>query len=206
VFWRGGGRLPRAAGWAPTNQICCDRPRDWIVVRGSCIGDLPAANGRDASGALDACRGVGCSKSGLSNICLGRKKVDAQMPRGALSVARRLKPLETVLRGRDIVSRVFRCDSRKYMHIQAQYAHIRLLYVIYIQIPSIRTYTYIYELTGNWSNGQRLKQQYTCRYMHIHAYTCIYLLRTYLFSKYVYLSFIREYTVYTSIHVQGEKW
>ncbi len=74
VFWRVGGRRPRASGWAPTDQICCDRPRDWIVVRGSCIGDLPAANGRDASGAVDACRGVGCAKSGPSNICQVPKK------------------------------------------------------------------------------------------------------------------------------------
>ena len=46
-------------------------------------------------------------------------------------------------------------------------------------------------MEGKWCNGQRWKQQYTCRYMHIHTYTCVYLLRTYIFSKYVYLSFIR---------------
>ncbi len=40
VFLRGGSRRPRASGWTPTNQTCCDRPWDWIVVRGSCMGDL----------------------------------------------------------------------------------------------------------------------------------------------------------------------
>ncbi len=61
-------------------------------------------NERDASGALDARRREGCSKSGLQNICLGRKKVSAQMLWGALSVARQLPPQETVFRGRGIDS------------------------------------------------------------------------------------------------------
>ncbi len=37
---------------------------------------------RDAQGALGACSGVGCAKSGLHKLCLGRKKLDAQMPWG----------------------------------------------------------------------------------------------------------------------------
>jgi hypothetical protein len=60
------------------------------------------------------------------------KKVDAQMPRGALSVARRLLPLRTVLRGRGIVSCVYRCDSRKYMHI----VHICMYMYVYTPVSS----------------------------------------------------------------------
>ena len=56
--------------------------------------------------ALDACNVVGCANLGLHKLSRGLKKVDAQMPRGALSVARRLPPLETVFRGRGIGSRV----------------------------------------------------------------------------------------------------
>ena len=42
VFSRGCSRRPRAPGWTPTGQICCGAPWDWIIVRGSCIGDLRA--------------------------------------------------------------------------------------------------------------------------------------------------------------------
>ena len=42
VFSRGCSRRLRAPGWTPTGQICCGTPWDWIIVRGSCIGDLRA--------------------------------------------------------------------------------------------------------------------------------------------------------------------
>ncbi len=77
------------------------------------------------------------------------------------------------------------------------YKHNTCLYLIYIQIPSY-TYIYIHKRTYwqlvQWSE---VEQQYTCRYMLIRAYTCIYLLCTNIFSKYVYLSFIHEYLAYT---------
>jgi hypothetical protein len=112
---------------------------------------------------------------------------------GVLSVARRLPPLETVIRGRGIISRVFRCDSRKYMHIRAQYA-----FIPHIHTNIINTYIYIhirtYRQLVQW---QRWKQQYTCRYMHIHAYT--YFVRiifrsTYICLLYVNILHIRPYT------------
>ena len=90
-----------------TGLLCVDRALETSV-----------RNERGASGAQDACRGVGCAKSGLHNICRRLKKVDAQMPWGALSVARRLPPTESVFRGRGIGSSVCGCHSRKYMHIQ----------------------------------------------------------------------------------------
>ena len=40
VFLRGGSLRSLASGRIPTNQTCCDRPWGWIVVRGSCTGDL----------------------------------------------------------------------------------------------------------------------------------------------------------------------
>ncbi len=40
VFLRWGSRRPLAFGWTPTYQTCCDRPCNWILVRGSCIEDL----------------------------------------------------------------------------------------------------------------------------------------------------------------------
>ena len=40
VFLRGGNLRSRASGRIPTDQTCCDRPLGWIVVRGSCMGDL----------------------------------------------------------------------------------------------------------------------------------------------------------------------
>ena len=194
---RGGGRRPRSSGWTPTDQICCDRPWDWIGVCGSCIGDLPAANGRDASGALDACCGVGCAKSGPSNICQVRKKVDAQMPRDALSVARRLLPLETVLWGRGIVSRVFRCDSRKYMHIQAQYVHIPYIHTNTIIYVHIHTYTNWQAIGAMVRGGSSNIHADTCIYVHIHAYTYsvrIYFPSTYICALYVNILHIRSYT------------
>ena len=63
-------------------------------------------NERGASGAQDACRGVGCAKSGVHNLCQLLNKVEAQMPWGALSVARRLPPTESVFQGRGIGSSV----------------------------------------------------------------------------------------------------
>ncbi len=40
VFLRGGNLRLRASGRIPTDQTCCDRPLGWIVVSGSCMGDL----------------------------------------------------------------------------------------------------------------------------------------------------------------------
>ncbi len=40
VFLRGDSLRLRASGRIPTVQTCCDRPWGWIVVRGSCMGDL----------------------------------------------------------------------------------------------------------------------------------------------------------------------
>ncbi len=166
-------------------------------MRGSCIGDLPAANGRDASGALDARRGVGCAKSGPSNICQVRKKVDAQMPRDALSVARRLPPLETRLWGRDIVFRVFRCDSRKYMHIQAQYVHIPHIHTNTIIYVHIHTYTNLQAIGPMVRGGSSNIHADTCIYVHIHAYTYsvrINFRSTYICLLYVNILHIRPYT------------
>ena len=140
-------------------------------------------NERAAPGALDACSVVGCAKSSLHKRSRGRKKVDAHMPRGALSAARRLPPLGTVFRGRGIGSRVQGCHFRKYMHIHTKY----------MQIHHIHTYTCIYIHIHPYTNFHAVdamhvywKQQYTCRYMHIHAYTYIYLFPTYIFSESVY--------------------
>ncbi len=154
-------------------------------MRGSCIGDLLAANGRDASGALDACCGVGCAKSGLHNICLGRNKVDAHMPSGALrlSVARRLPPLEIVFRGHGIISRVFRCHSRKYMHIQAQYVHIPHIHTNTIIYVHQHTYTNLLAFGSKVRGGSRNIHADTCKYVHIHAY--IYSVRIYFRSTYI---------------------
>jgi hypothetical protein len=166
-------------------------------VRGSCIGHLPAANGRDASRALDACRGVGCAKSGLRNICRGRKKVDAQMPRGALSVAPRLPPLETVFRGRGIVSRVCRCDSRKYMHIRAQYVHIPHIHTNTIIDVHIHTYTNLQAVGPMVRGGSSNIHADTCIYVHIHAYSYsvrICFRSTYICLLYVNILRIRPYT------------
>ena len=91
------------------------------------------------------------------------------MPRGALSVARRLPPLETVFRGRGICSRVQGCHLRKYMHIHTKY----------MQIHHIHTYTciYIHIHTLTWAGLLYMQiHTYTCRYMHIHSYTCIYII------------------------------
>ena len=63
-------------------------------------------NERGASWAQDACRGVGCAKSGVHNLCQLLNKVEAQMPWGALSVARRLPPTESDFWGRGIGSSV----------------------------------------------------------------------------------------------------
>jgi hypothetical protein len=113
------------------------------------------------------------------------------MPRGALSVARQLPPLETVFRGRGIWSRVQGCHLRKYMHIHTKYKHIH----------HIHTYTYIYIHIHTYTNYHAVdamhvywKQQYTCRYMHIRAYTYIYLLLTYIFFR------VRISVIYTVIY------
>ncbi len=105
------------------------------------------------------------------------------VPRDALSVARRLPPFETVLWGRGIVSRVFRCDSRKYMHIRAQCVHI----------PHIHTNTMIYVHMHTYKNLQAIGPMVrggssnihadTCMYVHIHAYT--YSVRIYFRSTYI---------------------
>ena len=126
-------------------------------------------NERAAPGALDACRVVGCAKLSLHKRSPGRKKVDAQMPRGALSVARQLPPLETVFRGRGIGSRVRGCHLRKYMHLHTKY----------MQIQHIHTYIciciHIHALT--WAGFVYMHiHTYTCIYMHIHAYTFIYII------------------------------
>jgi len=130
---------------------------------------------------------VGCAKSGQSNICQERKKVDAQMPRDALSVARRLLPLETVIRGRGIVSRVLRCDCRKYMHIRTQYEHIP-----HIHTDTCYTYIYIHIRTGRqvvqWSEVA------AAIYMQIHAYTYIYM---HIPIPYVYIFQVRISVIYT---------
>ena len=119
------------------------------------------------SGAQDACRGVGCAKSGLHNLCRRLNKVDAQMPWGALSVARRLPPTESVFRGRGIGSSVCRCHSRKYMHIRTQYVHIRHIHTNTIIYVHIHAYT-------NLQNSLYMQvydiHAYTCIYLHIHAY------------------------------------
>ncbi len=118
--------------------------------------------------ALDACRVVGCAKLSLHKRCRGQKKVDAQMPWGALSAARRLPPLGTVFRGRGISSRVQGCHFRKYMHIHTKY----------LQIHQIHRYTciYIHIHTLTWAGFVYMHiHADTCIYMHIHAYTFIYL-------------------------------
>jgi hypothetical protein len=69
------------------------------------------------------------------------KKKGCSDARGALSVARRLPPLKIVFRGRGIVSRVFRCHSRKYMQIQAQYVHIPHIHTSTIIYVHLHTYT-----------------------------------------------------------------
>jgi len=202
VFWRGGGRRPGASGWASTYQIWCDRSRDWMAVRGSCIGDLPAANGRDASGALDACSGWGAPNRVRATSAKSEKKWMPRCPGMPWVWPADCCPWRQCFG--DVAS--FPVSWGVIAGNTCIYKHNTCIYLIYIQIHDIRTYTYIYELEGKWCNGQRRKQQYTCRYMHIRTYTCIYLFRTYIFSKYVYLSFIREYTAYTFIYVQGEKW
>ena len=87
-------------------------------------------NERAATGVLDTCRGVGCAKLSLHKLCRRLEKGDAQMPRGALSVASLLPPLETEFRGRGIDSRVLGFHFRKYMHIHAKYVHIYIVYII----------------------------------------------------------------------------
>jgi hypothetical protein len=70
-------------------------------------------NERDDSGALGACRGPCCAGMGAPNqVCAAFVKGEIKgvlrcpgVP-GALSVARRLPPRETVFRGRGISSRV----------------------------------------------------------------------------------------------------
>ncbi len=139
-FWEGAadalapldGRQPTrpAVTGSGTGFSCVDRA--W---------ETSMRNERAPPGAMDACHGVGCANLGLHKRCLGRKKVDAQMPRGALSVANRLSPLETVFRGRGIDSSVLGCHFRKYMHIHTKYDHIHHKHI------------------------------YTCIYIHIHTYT-----------------------------------
>ena len=118
-------------------------------------------NERSASVAQDACRGVGCAISGLHSRCRWQKKADAQMPWGALSVARRLPPTESVFRGRGIGSSVCGCDSRKYIHLRI-YVLIHTYTYIY---HHIRTYTYIYVFID-------LGRLYTSN---IHTYTHVYI-------------------------------
>ena len=129
-------------------------------------------NERGASGAQDACRGVGCAKSGLHSLCRWQKKVDAQMPWGALSVARRLPPTESVFRGRGISSSVSGCHSRKYIHIRI-YEHI---HTYTCKCHHIRSYTYIYVFIDLGRLYTPFIHAYTYIYLHIHTYTCIYIL------------------------------
>jgi len=57
VFLKGGSRRPLATGWTQNNQTCCDRQWGWIVVHGSCMGDLhEEREGRS--------RGPGCVQRG----------------------------------------------------------------------------------------------------------------------------------------------
>ena len=65
-------------------------------MRGALHGPRTRAAGWGAPGA----------KSGVHNLCQLLNKVEAQMPWGALSVARRLPPTESVFQGRGIGSSV----------------------------------------------------------------------------------------------------
>ncbi len=69
------------------------------------MGDLHEEREGRSRGPGRVVRVVGCAKLSLHKLCRGRKKVDTQMSRGALSVASRLPPLETEFRGRGIDSR-----------------------------------------------------------------------------------------------------
>ena len=106
-------------------------------------GDCPAWSGGGAKGALDACGGGGCAKSGVQKCRLRRKQMHAQMPWGALSGARWLPSIGNVF-GELASTPVFE-------GIIAENT------CIYVQ------YTCIYGI-----------------YMHIHTYTCIYDLRSYV--------------------------
>jgi hypothetical protein len=88
---------PRAAGWIPTDQICCNGPRDWSVVRESCIGDLRAEReGRFRGPGRAPWGGVRQIGSAKHLPRAGKSKCSDAL--GCLSVARRLPPRETVFR------------------------------------------------------------------------------------------------------------
>ncbi len=89
---------------------------------------------------------------------------------GALSVACRLQPLEIVSRGRGIAARVFRCHSRKYMHIQAQYVHIPHIHTNTIIYVHLHTYTNLLAVVPMVRGGNSNIHADTCIYVHIHAY------------------------------------
>ena len=109
VFSRGCSRRLRAPGWSPTGQICCGcsvaRHGTGLQCADRAL-ETSVRNERGASWAQDACRGLGCAKSGVHNLCQLLNKVEAQMPWGALSVARRLPPTESDFGGRGIGSSV----------------------------------------------------------------------------------------------------
>jgi hypothetical protein len=95
VFLR--GRQPTPSGlWmdAKFDQTCCDRPSDWIVVRGSCMGDIRQDREERSRGPGRVQRG-GVRKIGSAQTLPWAKKSGCS---GALSVARRLPSRETVFR------------------------------------------------------------------------------------------------------------
>ncbi len=115
----------------------------------------------------------------------------------ALSVSRRLPPLETVIMGHGICSRVRGLHLRKYMHIHTKS----------MQIHRIHTYTYIYIHKHTYTTSMLLMQcMYignsnihadTCIYVHIHTYTYswrIFFQSTYISDLYVHILHIGAYT------------
>ena len=138
VFSRGFSRRPRASGWTPTGQTCCERPWGWTIVRGSYIGDLRAEREGRFSGPGRVLRG------GMRQI---RSAHSLQMAeKSGCSLADALGCPECgppIASHGECFSRTwhrFQCLWVSFQEIHA-YTYIRTYTYIYIHIPS---YTYIY--------------------------------------------------------------
>ena len=74
LFLRGCSRRPRASGWTPTGQICCGGPWDWIIMRGSCIGDLQCETRGALQGPRTRAAGWGAPNRVFTTFADGRNK------------------------------------------------------------------------------------------------------------------------------------